>query len=77
MAFHRFTQGWTGAADIALEGRNIMLKVFLTKDPQTLRGLYDSESKLLGVFPSMGAAEEALGDLLNFCSIRYTSYSIH
>ena len=54
-----------------------MLKVFLTKDPQTLRGLCDSESKLLGVFPSMGAAEEALGDLLNFCSIRYTSYTVH
>lgn len=54
-----------------------MLKIFLTKDPQTLRGLYDDESKLLGVFQSMSEAEEALGDMLNFCSIRYTSYLIH
>ncbi len=47
-----------------------MLKIFLTIDPQTRRGLYDSESKLLGVFQSMHEAEAALGDMLNFCSIR-------
>lgn len=47
-----------------------MLKVFLTIDPQTRRGLYDSESKLLGIFQSINEAEHALGDLLNFCSIR-------
>jgi len=47
-----------------------MLKIFLTIDPQTLRGLYDSESKFLGVFQSISEAEEALGDMLNFCSIR-------
>lgn len=47
-----------------------MLKIFLTIDPQTLRGLYDDESKLLGVFQSMSEAQEALGDMLNFCSIR-------
>ncbi len=52
-----------------------MLKVFLTIDPQTLRGLYDNESKLLGVFSSMNAAEETLGDMLNFCSIRYAAHS--
>lgn len=47
-----------------------MLKIFLTIDPQTRRGLYDNESKLLGVFRSMHEAEAALGDMLNFCSIR-------
>lgn len=47
-----------------------MLKIFLTIDPQTLRALYDNESKLLGVFQSMNEAEGALGDMLNFCSIR-------
>jgi len=46
-----------------------MLKIFLTIDPQTLRGLYDDEATLLGVFKSMSEAEEALGDMLNFCSI--------
>ena len=46
-----------------------MLKVFLTIDPQTLRALYDDEAKLLGVFQSMSEAEEALGDMLNFCTI--------
>lgn len=49
-----------------------MLKIFLTIDPLTLRGLYDDESKLLGVFQSMSEAQEALGDMLNFCSIRHT-----
>ena len=46
-----------------------MIKVFLTVDPETKRGLYDDEAKLLGVFPSMNEAEKALGDMLNFCTI--------
>lgn len=46
-----------------------MLKVFLTIDPQTLRALYDDEAKLLGSFASMTEAEDALGDMLNFCTI--------
>jgi hypothetical protein len=48
----------------------IMLKIFLTIDPQTGRGLYDSESKLLGIFQSISDAETALGDMLSYCSIR-------
>ena len=47
-----------------------MLKVFLTRDPETRRGLYDSEATFLGVFHSMLEAEETLGEILNFCSIR-------
>lgn len=47
-----------------------MFKIFLTIDPHTRRGLYDSESKFLGVFQSINDAEKALGDMLNFCSIR-------
>lgn len=47
-----------------------MLKIFLTTDPHTRRGLYDSEARLLGVFHSIGEAEAALGDMLSFCSIR-------
>ncbi|HEX5362903.1 MAG TPA: hypothetical protein VFW59_01405 [Gallionella sp.] len=50
-----------------------MLKVFLTIDPQTLRGLYDDEAKLLGIFQSMSEAEDALGDMLNFCTIHSES----
>lgn len=46
-----------------------MLKVFLTIDPKTMRGLYDDEAKLLGIFQSMSEAEDALGDMLNFCTI--------
>lgn len=46
-----------------------MIKVFLTIDPDTMRGLYSDEAKLLGIFPSMKEAEEALGDMLNFCTI--------
>lgn len=46
-----------------------MLKVFLTIDPQTLRALYDDEAKLLGAFESISEAEEALGEMLNFCTI--------
>lgn len=49
--------------------KHIMLKVFLTIDPQSLRALYDDEAKLLGVFKSIGEAEDALGDMLNFCTI--------
>ncbi len=48
----------------------MMLKVFLTTDPQTRRALYDDEAKLLGVFQSISEAEEALGDMLAFCTIR-------
>lgn len=47
-----------------------MLKIFLTIDPQTRRGLYDSESTLLGTYQSISEAEAALGEMLNFCSIR-------
>jgi hypothetical protein len=48
----------------------IMFKIFLTTDPQTRRGLYDNEVKFLGIFRSIREADEALGELLNFCSIR-------
>lgn len=47
-----------------------MCKVYLTVDPQTRRGLYDSESKFLGLFPSVKEAAEKLGDVIGFCSIR-------
>jgi hypothetical protein len=47
-----------------------MVNIYLTTDPHTQRALYDSECRFLGVFHSMRAAYEALGDLLNFCSIR-------
>lgn len=47
-----------------------MFKIYLTTDPQTQRGLYDSEVKLVGIFRSMRDAYEALGDLLSFCSVR-------
>jgi hypothetical protein len=47
-----------------------MFKIFLTTDPQTLRGLYDSEVQFLGIFKTMREADETLGELLNFCSIR-------
>ena len=46
-----------------------MFKIFLTTDPETRRGLYNSEVKFMGVFQSMREADEALGKLLNFCSI--------
>lgn len=42
----------------------------MTVDPQTHRGLYDYEATFLGTFKSMREAEEILGDMLNFCSIR-------
>lgn len=47
-----------------------MFKIFLTIDPQSGRGLYDNESRFLGVFNSLSEAEKSLGQLLNFCSIR-------
>ena len=47
-----------------------MFNIFLTTDPQTGRGLYDSEVKFMGIFRSICEAEELLGGLLNFCSIR-------
>jgi hypothetical protein len=47
-----------------------MLKIFLTVDPQTHRGLYDNEATFLGTFISISEAEEILGKMLNFCSIR-------
>lgn len=50
-----------------------MLNIFLTIDPQTRRGLYDSESKFLGAFHSIQEAQQALGDMLSFCSIRARS----
>jgi hypothetical protein len=48
-----------------------MIKIILTTDPETRRGLYDSESKFIGIFNSMREADEALGELLVFCTIRY------
>jgi len=47
-----------------------MLKIFLTVDPQTHRGLYDNEATFLGVFKSLSEAEAVLGEVLNYCSIR-------
>lgn len=47
-----------------------MLKIFLTSDPDTGRGLYDDESLFLGRFTSLREAESELGDMLRFCSIR-------
>jgi hypothetical protein len=48
----------------------MMIKIFLTIDPDTGRALYDNESRLLGKFFSVAEAETTLGDLLRFCSIR-------
>lgn len=50
-----------------------MFKIYLTTDPQTRRGLYDSEVKFLGVFSSLREANATLGELLSFCSIRSVS----
>ncbi len=47
-----------------------MVNIYLTTDPHTQRALYDSEARFLGLYESMRAAYEALGDLLNFCTIR-------
>jgi hypothetical protein len=47
-----------------------MIKIYLTTDPDTGRGLYDNEARLLGRYTSIDQAESELGDLLRFCSIR-------
>ncbi len=47
-----------------------MMKVFLTRDLATGRGLYDDESEFLGAFQSVHEAVVALGDILRYCSIR-------
>lgn len=47
-----------------------MMKVFLTMDPSTGRGLYDDETEFLGAFYSLQDAFSTLGDLLRYCSIR-------
>jgi hypothetical protein len=47
-----------------------MIKIYLTTDPATGRGLYDNEARLLGRYTSIGHAESELGDILRFCSIR-------
>jgi hypothetical protein len=47
-----------------------MFKIFLTTDPKTRRGLYESEAIFLGIFQSIHEAEEMLGEMLTFCSIR-------
>jgi len=52
-----------------------MLKIFLTSDPDTGRGLYDDETLFLGRFPSLNEAEVELGNVLRFCSIRSDSHS--
>ncbi|MBA4382987.1 MAG: hypothetical protein C0406_10520 [Sideroxydans sp.] len=65
------TQDSLSHTDKQVEGSKIMCKVFLTTDPMTQRGLYDDESKFLGIFQSLRDAEQALGDLLNFCTIRF------
>ncbi len=46
-----------------------MIKIFLTADPETGRGLYDDESQFLGKYASIYEAEQKLGDILRFCSI--------
>ena len=47
-----------------------MIKIFLTSDPATGRGLYDDETECLGRFASLVEAEHILGDIMRFCSIR-------
>lgn len=51
-----------------------MIKIFLTSDPETGRALYDDESRFMGLFTSLAAAENELGELLHFCSIRPDSH---
>lgn len=46
-----------------------MIRIVLTSDPDTGRGLYDDEAKVLGRFDTLSDAEQALGDVLRFCSI--------
>lgn len=52
-----------------------MINIFLTTDPETGRALYDNETKFLGLFQSINDAEEALGDILKFCSIHPAPFS--
>ncbi len=47
-----------------------MFRIYLTTDPETRRGLYDDEVQFMGIFRSIQEADEALGGLLCFCSIR-------
>jgi hypothetical protein len=47
-----------------------MFRIYLTTDPETRRGLYDDEVRFMGVFRSLQEADEILGELLSFCSIR-------
>lgn len=49
-----------------------MINIYLTTDPDTGRGLYDDEARLLGRYLSIDHAESELGDILRFCSIRST-----
>ncbi len=51
----------------------IMFRIYLTTDPETRRGLYDDEVQFLGIFRSIREADEALGGLFCFCSIRSVS----
>jgi hypothetical protein len=46
-----------------------MIRIVLTSDPDTGRGLYDDEAQVLGRFDSLSDAEQVLGDVLRFCSI--------
>ncbi len=57
-------------ADNPIKREAIMIKIFLTIDPATGRGLYDDESQLLGKFSSVTDAVTELGELLRFCTIR-------
>jgi hypothetical protein len=63
-------QGLQKTIRYKIQTEAIMFKVYLTTDPQTRRGLYDSEAKFMGIFRSMQEADEVLGELLSFCSIR-------
>lgn len=54
-----------------------MIHIYLTTDPETGRGLYDDEARLLGRYISIDHAESELGDILRFCSIRSTSNSLN
>jgi len=47
-----------------------MIKIFLTTDPLTGRGLHDDECSFLGTFQSVLEAANKLGDIFRFCSIR-------
>lgn len=47
-----------------------MMAIFLTSDPVTGRALYDNEARLLGRFATLVDAEQELGELMRYCSIR-------